>query len=287
MDIEVTEYKNVYAEPHTKRFSKLQSVLDLPASDNEVIYFVGCTTAYRHPEIALATNQILSPLGITPRFLTGDFSEVCCGSPLLRAGFTKTAQELAEQNVAAITQAGLQTVLTTCPGCARALRQDYPRLGVPLPKKVKVFHITEYLMKHRKNLRGLVHNPWGSQANRPKPIVGYHDPCHLGRELGIYKPPRRLLQLIPGTPLVEFQHNRDHADCCGGGGALPKTFPALAEAVTQTRLQAASELNLDVLVSACPNCKRHFMQVQPQIPGAPQQILDIVEVLANAIKAGK
>ncbi|MDO8056706.1 MAG: (Fe-S)-binding protein, partial [Candidatus Hermodarchaeota archaeon] len=115
----------------------------------------------------------------------------------------------------------------------------------------------------------------------------YHDPCHLGRELGVYEPPRRLLQLIPGIDLVEFQHNRDYADCCGGGGALPKTFPALADAITETRLQDASDVQLDILVSACPNCKLHFTLMQPQVPGAPQQIVDIVEVLANAIKAGK
>lgn len=285
LDTEVIKYNNVYAEPHTNRFSKLASLLNLPASDQNVVYFVGCTTAYRHPEIATATNDVLAPLGITPHFLTGDLDEVCCGSPLMRAGFTKTAKKLAEHNVAAITQAGLQTVLTTCPGCARALRQDYPKLGVPLPKKVQVFHITEYLMKYQKQLGRLIGNPWIKDAKKPSPLVGYHDPCHLGRELGIYEPPRRLLQLIPSIDLIEFQHYRDHADCCGGGGVLPKTFPALAEAITQTRLQAASQIHIEILVSACPNCKLHFKQNQPQVPNAPKQILDIVEVLANAVKA--
>jgi heterodisulfide reductase subunit D len=287
LDVEVTEHNNVYAEPHSNRFSKLKPLLNLPASDQNVLYFVGCTTAYRHPEIALATNDVLTSLGITPHFLTGDLGEVCCGSPLMRAGFMKTAKKLAEQNVAAITQAGIQTVLTTCPGCARALRQDYPKLGIPLPKKVQVLHITEYLMKHRKRLSGLVHNPWLHQADGSKPVLGYHDPCHLGRELGVYEPPRRLLKLIPRTDLIEFQHNRDHADCCGGGGALPKTFPLLAKAITQTRLQNASQLHLDILISACPNCKLHFTQLQSQVPDAPHQILDIVQVLAKAIKAGK
>jgi len=287
LDTEVTKYNNVYAAPHKNRFSKLESLLSLPISDQNVVYFVGCTTAYRHPEIAMATTDVLLSLGITPRFLTGDSGEVCCGSPLMRAGFTKTAKELAEQNVAAITQAGFQTVLATCPGCARALRKDYPKLGFPLPKKVQVLHITEYLMKYQHQLGRLVDNPGIVDAKRPVPLVGYHDPCHLGRELGVYEPPRRLLQLIPSIDLIEFQHYRDHADCCGGGGALPKTFPALADAITQTRLQDASQAHIEILVSACPNCKLHFKQIQPQVPDAPTQILDIVEVLANAIRAGK
>jgi heterodisulfide reductase subunit D len=204
----------------------------------------------------------------------------------MRAGFTETAKELAEHNVAAITHTGFQTVLTTCPGCARALRQDYPQLGVPLPKKVKVFHITEYLMKHQKSLKGLLRNPWKLQTKRSTPLVGYHDPCHLGRELEVYEPPRRLLQLIPDLKLTEFRHSRDHADCCGGGGALPKTFPELAEAITQTRLYGAAEVQLDILVSACPNCKLHFTQRQSQVPDSPQHILDIVEVLADAVREG-
>ncbi|MFX0168730.1 MAG: (Fe-S)-binding protein [Candidatus Hodarchaeota archaeon] len=283
-DTEVIRDKNVYGDPSNERFSKLKSLLIQPSATREVVYFIGCTTAYRHPEIALATNEILAKLNIRPKLLTGELGEVCCGSPLLRAGFRDTAKTLAQQNIAAIAQTGIRTVLTTCPGCARALRVDYPRLGVPLPKKIKVYHITEYLTKFQTRLGQLFHNPWAKKKGNLSPKIGYHDPCHLGRELGVYTPPRRLLSLIPGNVLTEFPHNRDLADCCGGGGVLPKTFQALSKAITLSRLKVASELQLDLLVSACPNCKLHFSEVSSQDPDSKLQVLDIVEVLASALR---
>ena len=38
--------------------------------------------------------------------------------------------------------------------------------------------------------------------------VTYHDPCHIGRHMGIYKQPRELLNKIPGIELVEMRRNK-------------------------------------------------------------------------------
>jgi heterodisulfide reductase subunit D len=253
-------------------------------STAEIAYFVGCTTAYRHPEIASAAHTVLVKLGIDFTFLNGEKYEVCCGSPLIRAGFTESAKSLAEQNVMAIKESGAKTILTTCPGCARALKLDYPQLGVHIPKKVKVLHMTEFLVKHRKQLSRLVISPLQPKQTSTPLTMTYHDPCHLGRELGIYEPPRQLLKLVPGANLIEFPHNHEYADCCGGGGALPKTFPNLAEEITRTRLANTPSASNTYLVSACPNCKLHFTETQNRAKETDLKILDIMEILAQALK---
>ncbi len=281
LDLHVTKSLNVYAEPHNQRFSQLKTAMKIAQPNADITYFVGCTTAYRHPEIAIATQQILSALGLTHSFMTGTEGEVCCGSPLIRAGFTQTARIVAQKNVEAIRRSKAQIVLTTCPGCTRALREDYPRLGVVLPKKVKVFHITEFLTKHQKKLAPLL-NPMVSKGVSS---IVYHDPCHLGRELGVYEAPRQLLNLIPNSQLVEFPHLRDHADCCGGGGALPKTFPALAEEITQRRLADSSDTHAQYLVSACPNCKLRFTEAQAEKEDQTLKIVDLMDLLAQALKS--
>jgi heterodisulfide reductase subunit D len=280
LDKNVLQSSNVYGEPHNQRFANLHRALSHTTPNAKIAYYVGCTTAYRHPEIALAAQKVLSALELEFRFLSEEEGEVCCGSPLIRAGFTETAKQLAQQNVQAIAKSNVTTVITTCPGCARALREDYPRLGISLPKKVRVYHITEFLSRYKKKLAPLL-NPISTSATTS---LTYHDPCHLGRELGVYTQPRQLISLVPGCQLVEFPHNQEYADCCGGGGALPKTFPHLAEEITKRRLADAQVTSTRHLVSACPNCKLHFTETQSVKGGKRLEILDITELLVQSLK---
>jgi len=49
--------------------------------------------------------------------------------------------------------------------------------------------------------------------------VTYHDPCNLGRKLGMYEPPRELLRHI-AREYVELEPHGKYALCCGGGGGV-------------------------------------------------------------------
>ncbi len=280
LDQNVIQFYNVYAEPHNKRFAQIKNAQKIASSRAALTYFVGCTTAYRHPEIANATQQILSKLGLEHSLLAGTEGEVCCGSPLIRAGFTRSAKLVAKQNVAAIKRSNAQTVIATCPGCTRTLREDYPKLGIALPKRIQVYHITEFLAKYKKKLAPLL----TSFSSNNQSVFVYHDPCHLGRELGVYDQPRQLLNLIPNSRLVEMSHKREHSDCCGGGGALPKTFPDLAEEITRRRLVDVQRTSVHYLVSACPNCKFHFSEAQSMNDDWGIEVLDVMDLLAKALK---
>jgi len=108
--------------------------------DLSVLYYVGCTTAYRRPEIARATLKILRKAGVDFTLLN---DEVCCGSVFLRTGLTKVARELASSNLKKIEEANVDTVVTSCAGCYRTLRLDYPTLVGSVP--FKVIHIVEFL----------------------------------------------------------------------------------------------------------------------------------------------
>ena len=54
-----------------------------------------------------------------------------------------------------------------------------------------------------------------SKKGLKKLKVSYHDPCYLGRGLGIYDPPRQVLSLLNGVELTEMQRNRRNSFCCG------------------------------------------------------------------------
>ena len=97
------------------------------------------------------------------------------------------------------------------------------------------------------------------QETKPIKVV-YHDPCDMGRHMGVYEPPRNVLKAIPGVELLEFPLNRALAKCCGGGGGLKGFDNQLASDIGYKRLLSAIEIGADAIVSCCPSCKSTFNQ---------------------------
>ncbi len=97
----------------------------------------------------------------------------------------------------------------------------------------------------------------GGWISKPfsRPLT-YHDPCDLGRTSGIYDAPRRVIQAIPEVQFAEMVENREMALCCGGGGDAEMADKELTAAVGARRIVQAQEVEAQVLVSACQQCKR-------------------------------
>jgi heterodisulfide reductase subunit D len=240
--------------------------------DSSVLYYVGCTTAYRRPEIARATLKILRKAGVNFTLLN---DEVCCGSVFLRTGLTKVARELASSNLKKIGEANVDTVVTSCAGCYRTLRLDYPTLIGSVP--FKVVHMVEFLSELIDSRRiGFTQN--GGSALR----VTYHDPCHLGRHCGLYEEPRKMLEKIPSIEFVELEWSRDKAFCCGAGGGLKALSSDLAVSVARMRLDDALNRKAQVLVSACPFCKHNLLDSAKKYNMAID-VKDITELVASQI----
>ena len=103
----------------------------------------------------------------------------------------------------------------------------------------------------------------------------YHDPCHLGRWMGVYEPPRRLLRKTMDD-VREFSRSRNQSECSGGGGLLPATMPEAADAIASARLTEVKQAGASTVVSSCPTCTRRLNR-----DGV--QALDLIEVLAQAV----
>ncbi len=87
--------------------------------------------------------------------------------------------------------------------------------------------------------------------------VSYHDPCFLGRGLGVYEPPRQVLHHLNGVELVEMKRNRQQSFCCGARG-LGNYFEDFANGTAKDRLTEFQATKADILITACPNCKDIF-----------------------------
>jgi len=223
------------------------------AKTGDIMYYVGCLPYFNvvfddisveNIEIARSILGILNTAGIKPVVLE---NERCCGHDLSFSGDLSGFATLAKMNIADIKKSRVSTVVTTCPECYRTLKQDYTEfLG---NQKFEVLHVSEFLAD-------LIDKGKIQFAGKLDKKVSYQDPCRLGRHMGIYDSPRKVLTSIPGVELVEMERNRENAICCGvsawmGCGRHSKQMQ-------MERLAEAKSTTADLLVTACPKCQIHL-----------------------------
>lgn len=202
---------------------------------SDLIYFAGCLTSYRSQEVARATLKILSKFDAA---MLPD--ERCCGSPLLRLG--EMPSKAMEANVKQIKEIGAKTIVTSCAGCYKTLRNDYA-LG-----NIEILHSSEFIANHLRELN----------LSKLNLRVTYHDPCHLGRHNRVYDAPRKVIKQI--CEFVEMKRIRDKARCCGGGGGVRSGYPELSLAIAKKRIEDIPN-KIDYVVSTCPLCERNLSDV--------------------------
>lgn len=258
---------NPYTENHEDRLKWLP--IDAKISETaEVGYFVGCTTSYRQTKIAEDTVKILNHIGVEFKILG---EEWCCGSPLIRTGQIQCAIEQAKHNIEVFEAAGIKQLITSCAGCYRTLKEDYPK-KFDLKPNFEIAHITEYLAN---NIDKLEFKPLNK-------MVTYHDPCHLGRHANLYEPPRTILQKIPEINFIEMKKNRRNATCCGAGGGVKSGFSEWSLEMARDRILEAKEVGADVLISTCPFCNRNFMDAKQEF-NLDIEIYDLTEFLIKCL----
>ena len=249
----VKSYDNPWQQPRAgrtkwaRRAKKEGLIADLPREMNKtgakVLLFLGCTASYdiNVKQVAVSTINILEMLGIDYGVFGKD--EKCCGSVMLRMG-DREFERIAADNIKMFHEAGFQTLITSCSGCFKTIKEDYPRVG---KLHFEVMHTVEFL-------RRLYEEGKLVFKNRVEKKVTYHDPCHLGRAAGVYDDPRFIMQAIPGLELLEMPRNREYSRCCGAGGGLKSGYPDIQNRMAQRRVREAEETGAQELVSACPFC---------------------------------
>ncbi|MEM2141861.1 MAG: (Fe-S)-binding protein [Candidatus Thorarchaeota archaeon] len=237
----------------------------------EFVYFAGCTSALRLPEVALNTARILRAAGI-------DFAvmedEPCCGSVMLRTGRLSDAKSNAMRVAEKIHNTGASTIVVSCAGCLKTLREDLSHMGIGIPR---VVHITELALELIRE--GRLTPRISGQPMR----VTYHDPCHLGRGTGIYEEPREILKAIAGIDFVEMETNRGTAMCCGAGGGVRAFDSQLALKIASDRIRTAERTGATHLVTACPFCEHNLSSGRNSI-GSALSVVDITELLAQCLE---
>ncbi|MHA1343472.1 MAG: (Fe-S)-binding protein [Promethearchaeota archaeon] len=263
---------NPYGELKIDRFKDVPK--DYFNDDAEIIYFVGCTSAYREKQLFKSVIPILQKLNVSFTLLK---DEVCCGSPLITTGQFKAAKRLAEQNIKIINEKKGNIVIASCAGCLRTLKSQYERkYGLKIEKEV--LHLSEFLLRKLKQLKKLY-----IKKNKIKEKVTYHDPCHIGRHIGIFEEPRKVLKSIPGIEFIEMGRIRDNAWCCGAGAGVKSAMKEWAVEVAENRIKEAEETESKFLVTTCPFCERNFRDAKEKL-NSSIEIIDLCQLILKKLK---
>ncbi len=307
-------YDNPYQGPRrvrtdwTRPFRKTTPIKDINKEPAEALYFVGCTGAFNMAarSVPTATANIFQKIGLDFGIL-GE-NELCCGSTAMRVGDAEEFKRVAEKNLQMFKwlhdERGMNTIITSCAGCYRAIKKDYI-LSADYDKLmdgIKVIHTADYLYglykEGKLEFKGEL--PWK---------VTYHDPCHTGRHLNkftidedgsqqwkgsylsvdesecLYEQPRELLKAIPGVEFAEMKRNRANSFCCGGGGGVMTGFGDWAAKNAGLRMAEAAETGAENVVSICPFCYFNLTEGAKRI-GSSLKMYDLTE-LVDKVLVGK
>jgi glycolate oxidase iron-sulfur subunit len=239
-----------------------------------VAFFTGCGINYMYPEIGEAFLKALKFLGCTV-IIPKD--QACCGLPAVSAGAGATVEGLAEQNLAALTRAPVDYVLTACASCNTGIKKIYPDIGEDFVKLgAKTRDIFVFLVE-----QGLPEKLAELPAAETKTRVTYHDPCHL-RTQGVTKEPRAILKALPQVEYVEME---DAGTCCGLGGTYSVYHYDNSKKIGAKKAGHIEESRAELVATDCPGC---IMQLQDSInhAGGKQRAVHILELLNEALPDG-
>jgi Fe-S oxidoreductase len=145
---------------------------------------------------------------------------------------------------------GVKKIVTTCPGCYLAWKEEYKKFDKDLP--FEILHSTELIADLIKEGKLKITKEYNKK-------VIFQDPCDLGRHSGVFEAPREILKSIPGLELIELERERFDAYCCGGGGLCKASYPKVAKTISTNVATTYQDNGAEEIITSCPACFDNLM----------------------------
>jgi heterodisulfide reductase subunit D len=299
-----TGYANGAPSEERKRWVAGLPLKSVPKERAEVLLYTGAS-AYDSPSQA-RTARRLAALLVAAGLDVGVLDpEPDVGMDAFWTGHGDVFEAQAAKVCEALDASCARKIVAVSGSHLGLLRAHYPRRG--RTPKAQVVHASELLDE-------LIRDRRIPLFERIERRVAYHDPCYLGRQSeppqpwegeeklahgvltyfdppkpinygvnGVYDPPRRILEQIPGLDLTEMHRIREYSLCCGGGGGVPDAHPEVAKNAAQSRIEEARDVGAEAIVTACHYCKHNLKRWQSD-GGTP--VLDLIDIVYEAAGLG-
>ena len=242
----------------TKSWSKIY--FPIGKSRGEVGLFLGCVARLADATTLNASIYVLNCLGYTVHVPP---MQTCCGALHQHGGDTKTAAQLAQQNVAAFDGLNLHSIITTASGCGTQLAEYHSDFST------KVVDISKFLVAA---------DGWEDIKITPLQYkIMVHDPCTLRNVLHSSKYPYTLLTRIPGARVIPLAGNDQ---CCGAAGTYFLDQPVMAKALLSDKITALNISDSRFLVTSNIGCTMHISSALRNI-NSEIEVLHPVTLLAR------
>lgn len=245
--------------PNEGRYKYIKG-MDRSSGSGRVGYFAGCMTSLV-PAVQRSMEQIFNAAKEDVWYADRE-GGVCCGRPLMLSGETDAARKMVVYNTDLFRKHEIEILVTSCPICLRVFRENYHLDGI------EILHHSEYI--ERLVAEGRLHLSMGVSK------YTYHDPCELGRGLGVYDAPRRVIESV--GELREAEHNRRDALCCGASLANTVINDSQQQRIAERMSKEFEATGCDTVVTSCPLCNKSIARATT----LPTK--DIAEVVAQQLK---
>jgi Fe-S oxidoreductase len=265
-------YKEVKKEGGSSR-GKIE--IKIPESmknkNSKNILFIDGSYPSSQKQIYISALEVLQKIGLD---VYVHREEGTCGADLYDLGFMDELKVLLRRKSKSMGQFIGKNLIFIDPHTQEFVLRDWQQYMKPGDRLVGR-HFSEVILERLERFKIRTKGKEGV-------TVSYHDPCILGRGLGIYEAPRKLLTYFKGVTLLELRRNQRNSYCCGAGdGTRGKAFPKYSEWVARERFNEFKETEADILLTFCPYCKDMFQKILE--PNGKTKVKDLIEFINERI----
>ena len=205
-------------------------------------------------------------------------AQTCCGALAAHSGYRDTARRMARQNIDALLDAGFDALISNTGGCGSTLKEYHELFEQEAAYHDKAHRFVKLMKDVNEFLGSIELNP---KLGAIPVTVTYQDSCHLAHGQKVTKPPRALMQKIPGLTFEEMPNSNI---CCGSAGIYNVVQNEMALEILASKMRNVNMTKATRIVSSNPGCMLQ-LRAGEKLHGQGRPVQHVVELLDESYSA--